>query len=145
MNLTALVEKEFIILETELLSNYILINYKSKGSDNWLQNDSLITQQLSSIKGNVYCIFIEKKNENIMPVYVGQRDSHSIRQRLREHLLTKNIQTGSKLEQVKEVVNQGHKVFINTVFIEPEYLRHALEKMIIERHKDKLIWNKHIK
>jgi len=135
------IEKYFDGFAKKLLdhSRAKLITYQSKV---WLNNEILVMEQLKNIEGNVYCIFIGR--EGIFePVYVGERESNSIKQRLREHLIKKHAKTGSQLKNVQTTIESGYSILINTVLIKPDYLRHSLEKYIISQFKHVLIWNIH--
>jgi hypothetical protein len=95
--------------------------------------------------GNVYAIYTSSFGEQAqwVPVYVGQRKSRSLRERLVQHLITKSEQTGSMLEAVKTSVSDGHRIAISYIKVEPESLRLYVEETIISQRKAVLPWNTH--
>ncbi len=95
--------------------------------------------------GNVYALYTKskKKNSTWVPVYVGQRKSASLRDRITQHLITKNACTGSMLEAVKTAVADGNKVAISHIKVKPESLRLFVEETIIAKRKKTLPWNTH--
>lgn len=143
MDVKKQIEPLLLKLEEELFNKnqMIEIEYEYKNNDDWSKNESLVLQQLQNIKGNVYCIFIQESNKEIQPVYVGKSNSVSINKRLREHLFKKSDSTKSKLEKVQGIIMSGGKIFINIISIKPEYMKNALEMMIINNHKKNLVWN----
>lgn len=144
MDLSNIVDSKFNELEKELLKFQKEIRYPklSEIASEELQHN--IKSQIEKEKGNVYCLFKkDNDSEDIIPVYIGQRESKYLIKRLIEHLAYKSESTASKLTKVLEVINNGGKIFINTVFIEPEYLRHSLEKSIIGKNDSLFKWNNH--
>jgi hypothetical protein len=101
---------------------------------------------LSSLKGsaNVYALFVRRNDsEEWIPVYVGQRKSANLRERLTQHLINKNVQTGSMLEAVKTAVAAGEKIGVSFIKVNPESLRLFVEETIISSRKSELPWNTH--
>ncbi len=94
-------------------------------------------------KGNVYAIFLKTHGRKWNPVYVGQRKSKGLRDRLTQHLIKKNAQTGSKLKEVKEWVTGGGKIGIAYIKVEPGILRLVVEEHIISSCNNNLSWNIH--
>jgi hypothetical protein len=95
--------------------------------------------------GNVYALYTKSKmkNSSWVPVYVGQRKSASLRERITQHLVTKNERTGSTLEAVKTAVADGNKIAISYIKVNPESLRLYVEETIIGKKKKTLPWNTH--
>ncbi len=95
--------------------------------------------------GNVYALYTKKTTESSLwtPAYVGQRKSASLRERITQHLVTKNERTGSKLEDVKKAVSGGNKIAISYIKVNPESLRLYVEETIIAKRKETLPWNTH--
>jgi hypothetical protein len=101
---------------------------------------------LKSLRGraNVYALFVRRSgSERWLPVYVGERKSAGLRERLTQHLINKHHQTGSMLEAVKTAVAAGDEIGISLIKVQPESLRLFVEESIIAAHKDKLPWNTH--
>ena len=76
-------------------------------------------------------------------MYVGQRKSPSLKERIVQHLVKKNERTGSMLEAVKTAVSDGREAAISYVLVEPESLRLFVEEAIIASNKAHLPWNTH--
>ncbi|MCW4152764.1 hypothetical protein OM427_24935 [Halomonas sp. 18H] len=108
---------------------------------------SLNKPVLDGLNGNanVYAIYTSNVGEQDQwaPVYVGQRKSTSLRERLVQHLITKSEHTGSVLEAVKTSVSDGHRIAISYIKVEPESLRLYVEETIISQRKAMLPWNTH--
>jgi hypothetical protein len=101
---------------------------------------------LKSLRGraNVYALYLRRpKSDEWRPVYVGQRKSVEMRQRLTAHLICKNPGTGSMLEAVKTAVASGESVAISLILVRPDSLRLFVEETIIATHKSRLPWNTH--
>lgn len=96
-------------------------------------------------KGNVYALYTKDKNKNApwVPMYVGQRKSASLRERLTQHLIRKDKRTGSMLEAVKTTVANRNRIAISYIKVEPESLRLYVEETIIAKWKGRLRWNTH--
>jgi len=95
-------------------------------------------------RGNVYALYVRGAGEKAwLPVYVGQRKSANLRERISHHLITKNEQTGSMLAAVKTAVAAGDSIGISLIKVEPESLRLFVEEMIIALNKSTLPWNTH--
>lgn len=94
-------------------------------------------------KGNVYAIFLSS-DEEWVAVYVGQRKSEKLRERMMQHLVKKHKKTGGQLANVQCAVAEGKRIGISYVLIEPSSLRHYVEESIIVARGDgELPWNKH--
>ncbi len=96
-------------------------------------------------RANVYVLSVRPSggNQNWSPVYVGQRKSAGLRERITQHLITKNHRTGSMLEAVKTAVAAGQEIGVSFIKVEPESLRLFVEETIIAKHKKELPWNTH--
>ncbi len=95
--------------------------------------------------GNVYSLYTKCQTEGAawFPVYVGQRKSASLRERITQHLVTKDGGTGSMLEAVKTAVAGGNEIAISYIKVNPESLRLYVEETIIAKRKKTLPWNTH--
>lgn len=104
-------------------------------------NDSF----LKSLRGraNVYALYVRRLNEPWLPVYVGQSKNIGLRDRLTQHLISKDHRTGSMLEAVKTAVSMGEEIGVSLIKVEPESLRLYVEETIISMHKKELSWNTH--
>lgn len=95
-------------------------------------------------RANVYAIFVRQNPSNAWNlVYVGQRKSANLRERLTQHLIRKSAQTGSMLEDVKSAVAEGKEIGVSCIKVEPESLRLFVEETIIRSLERKPPWNKH--
>lgn len=98
-------------------------------------------------RANLYCIYIRLPGEDDSwrPVYVGERKSIGLRDRITQHLINKNHRTGSMLEGVKMAVASGQQIGLSFVKVEPESLRLYVEEHIISacKRENKLPWNSH--
>lgn len=95
-------------------------------------------------RGNVYALYVRaSKDEEWLPVYVGQRKSINLRERISHHLISKNEQTGSMLAAVQTAVAAGESIAISFIKIQPESLRLYVEETIIASNKASLPWNTH--
>jgi len=96
-------------------------------------------------RANVYALSVRPsgENQNWRPVYVGERKSAGLRDRITQHLITKDHRTGSMLEAVKTAVAAGQEIGVSFIKVEPESLRLFVEETIIAKHKNELPWNTH--
>lgn len=95
-------------------------------------------------RGNVYAIYVRgPKQREWVPVYVGQRKSASLRERISHHLIKKNEATGSMLAAVQTAVAAGEEIGLSFIKVEPESLRLFVEESIIASNKIQLHWNTH--
>lgn len=96
-------------------------------------------------RANVYALSVRPSGEkqNWSPVYVGERKSAGLRDRITQHLITKDHRTGSMLEAVKTAVAAGQEIGVSFIKVEPESLRLFVEETIIAKHKNELPWNTH--
>lgn len=95
--------------------------------------------------GNVYALFVRAPTEGAqwVPVYVGERKSIGLRDRITQHLIDKNERTGSMLEAIKTAVAAGSSIGLSFIKVQPESLRLYVEEAIIAKHKSMLPWNTH--
>ncbi len=100
---------------------------------------------LSALKNNanVYAILSRERGSKWQRNYVGQRKSEGIRERIIQHLITKDHRTGSVLNKVKEVVSLNNEVGLSFIKVEPDSLRLFVEEVIIANNKQQLRWNIH--
>jgi len=94
---------------------------------------------------NVYAIFLRPHGteEQWQPVYVGERKSVGLRERITQHLIDKDTRTGSKLDEIKRAVATKQDIGLSFIKVEPESLRLYVEEAIIANHKNELEWNTH--
>ena len=93
---------------------------------------------------NVYAIFIRRQGDVEWQIkYVGQRKREWIRERIVQHLITKDRRTGAKLEKVRESVSLNKEIGLTFIKVEPDSLRRYVEETIIKNNKSKLEWNTH--
>jgi hypothetical protein len=133
--LLAGVQHEFAYPETCSLQNWPIAEIKAVNKD-----------FLKSLRGraNVYALYVRRTNsKNWLPVYVGERKSAGLRERLTQHLICKHHQTGSVLEAVKTAIAAGESIGISLIKVQPESLRLFVEETIIAVHKKDLTWNTH--
>jgi len=95
--------------------------------------------------GNVNALFVRAptKGAHWVAVYVGERKSIGLRERITQHLIDKNERTGSMLEAVKTAVASGSSIGISFIKVQPASLRLYVEETIIAKHKSTLPWNTH--
>lgn len=95
-------------------------------------------------QANVYAIHIkETENSNWKVVYIGQRKSKNLRSRIVQHLVKKSSSTGSKLNEIINIVKEGGNIGISFILVKPEPLRMYVEETLIQRHSENLNWNIH--
>jgi len=94
-------------------------------------------------RGNVYALFVRAPGEvaSWTKMYVGERKSSGLRDRITQHLIDKHEKTGSMLEAVKTAVSNGSAIGLSFVKVQPESLRLYVEEAIIAKHKAELPWN----
>jgi len=76
---------------------------------------------------------------------MGQSKSTEARNRLSNHLIKKNKNTGAKLQLIKEHIQKGGKIKVSYILVEPESLRHYIEEELIKKYSVNLDWNSHTK
>jgi hypothetical protein len=123
-----------------------LVNYSKQNISPWNADkiDADNQDLLNSVSGsaNIYAIFTAPKNSKIFTLrYIGKTTKKLARQRVRNHLITKNEKTGAKLWKIISHVQAGGSVKISWVSIEPESLRNYIEEELIHRHKE-ANWNR---
>ena len=118
------------------LANWPVADIQSK-------NEALLSTLRNA--GNVYAIFVADapKNSPWIVHYIGERKSNGLRQRLTEHLIKKNANTGSKLPEIQQSVSDGKRIAASFIKVAPEALRLYVEETIIAKHKNVLPWNTH--
>ena len=103
------------------------------------EENSKLLRQLRH-NGNLYALYTRENSlSNWRLRYVGQSKSKSLRERISQHLISKNEQTGSKLENIKGAIFNGEEVALSYIKIEPESLREFIEEHIIR--KETPDWN----
>lgn len=123
-----------------------LVNYSKKNISPWNadQIDADNQDLLNSVSGsaNIYAIFTAPKNSNNFTLrYIGKTTKKLARQRIRNHLITKNEKTGAKLWKIISHVQAGGSVKLSWVSIETESLRNYVEEELIHQHKE-ANWNR---
>lgn len=108
---------------------------------------ALAIDSFNNERPNIYAIFIKKPTDILWTLkYIGQRESAGIKQRLREHFIKCNSQTGSQLERVNEALSNGYEIGIKLISILPddkgkEHYRLLYESMLIHEFSNELEWN----
>jgi hypothetical protein len=108
-------------------------------------NKSLLSN--ISSKDGVYALYILNGNNNWEIQYVGQTQSKTARQRIRSHIIWRNKNTksgkitGSKFDEVQEIILSGKKLGFSFVEIHPAPLRHYVEETLIKDLHP--LWNLH--
>lgn len=94
-------------------------------------------------QGNVYALFVRERKEQSkwQVMYVGERKADGLRGRVTEHLIKKDQNTGSKLEEIQTAVAGGLEIGLSFIRVEPQSLRLFVEETIIANNKSKLPWN----
>lgn len=135
-----------------LVSEPILFHYpdtlvgKDVDWDNYTNRIKLLNADLLrrlKHNANIYAIHVKEKNSSWQVVYIGQRKSKNIRERMIQHLVKKNKSTGSKLLEVKDIILNGGQIGVSFTKVEPESLRLYVEETMIQQNSQALIWNKH--
>lgn len=122
------------------------VKYSPHNTTPWdaAQIDAENQSLLNSVSGaaNVYAIFTAPKGSDAFTLrYIGKTTRKLARQRIRNHLITKNEKTGAKLWKVISHVQAGGAVKLSWVTVEPESLRNYIEEELISRHKE-ADWNR---
>lgn len=96
-------------------------------------------------RANVYALSVRTtgSDEKWQVVYVGERKSIGLRDRITQHLIIKSDQTGSMLAEVKNAVSEQQDIGVSLIKVFPESLRLFVEEAIIAKHKSDLPWNTH--
>ncbi len=96
-------------------------------------------------RANLYALFVRPSGAcgTWSAVYVGERKSAGLRDRITQHVIDKDRRTGSMLENVKAAVAAGQEVGVSLINVQPESLRLFVEETIIAKHKNELPWNTH--
>ncbi|GAB4073750.1 hypothetical protein GCM10028778_12530 [Barrientosiimonas marina] len=103
------------------------------------KNDDLLSNL--GRNANIYAIHKwSAADKKWIPMYVGERKTGGMRERITQHLIDKNVQTGSKLTEVKKMVRSGESIGVSFVKVEPESLRLYVEEQIISNFEGYL-WN----
>lgn len=134
--------------EALIVDSPIQFNYPDGSSlTNWpvaeiKQLNDLVLKELRGA-GNVYALYTRRAEGAWSVVYVGQRKSEGLRERITQHLINKDTRTGSMLEAVKTAVSDGREMAVSYIHVSPESLRLYVEETIIAKRKDQLSWNTH--
>ncbi|WP_115124738.1 hypothetical protein [Marinirhabdus gelatinilytica] len=105
---------------------------------------SIVTELIKQAesKPNLYGILTKKQFENNWKLqYIGQRKAKYIRDRLRQHLIKKDIRTGAQLERVNQELKNGGDIGIKLFSVKPDELRQFYEQKLM--NKIETLWNKH--
>ncbi|WP_429062241.1 hypothetical protein [Aeromonas veronii] len=136
--------------EKLIIENPIEIKYPDDCSlTNWPVDKikELNKSTLDSLRnsGNVYTLYTKDKNTGSawIPMYVGQRKSEFLRDRMTQHLIKKCDGTASMFNAIKDAVLNKKTIAISYIKVEPESLRLYVEETIIAKRKDTLKWNTH--
>ena len=90
---------------------------------------------LSSVEGNIYALYVDKKIK-----YIGERQSGKITERLNQHLHKCSSSTSSKLNKIENAFKNNQTVAYKTLTVFPEYERYSVETYLIQNIED-LEWN----
>jgi hypothetical protein len=94
---------------------------------------------------NIYAIWSkESKADTWHVMYIGQRTKQFVLERINQHLFKTPKGTNSKIEHVKDLLQNGSQVGVSTILVEPDPLRLSVEVQLIFRNTDKstqLPWN----
>lgn len=103
-------------------------------------------EQLNKIAGEsgVYTIWIQTTTSTD-PHYIGHTAGQTARTRLTNHFFKRDPRTGSQLVNVETAVKNGCTVGFTFVAVEPPLIRLYVESVLIARHHEQCIWNKHSK
>lgn len=93
-------------------------------------------------KSVVYCIWLGTTINDLRPYYIGHVFETISKQRMIAHFSRKNKATGSQLEKIKTAIEDDMVLGATFVQIAPSYMRTSIEEWLIEKHSDKLAWNK---
>lgn len=77
-------------------------------------NDEFLKRLRSA--GNVYALYTRRPNEAGSVAYVGQRKSEGLREKITQHLVSKNSRSDSMLAAVKTDVSDGREMTISLTY-----------------------------
>ena len=117
------------------------------------ESDHLTQWEENEIEGSNHCLFSSLENSgNLYAIwirlnccddwtlkYVGKSEANRLKNRVKQHLVSKPNNTKSKLEKVKEAVRAGKHIGISWILVQPETLNASVESYIISQ-KDPC-WN----
>jgi hypothetical protein len=134
---------EAALLREENLS---LVAYPKESVSPWIaeQLDAANQNILHAVSGaaNIYAIFTAPKDSETFSLrYIGKTTKKLARQRIRNHLIKKNENTGAKLQNIAANIRSGGQVKISWLGVEPESLRNYVEEELIRRHQE-ADWNR---
>ena len=138
-----IIENKFLEAEEILLNlnNVSIINYEDFNHESFDVHNQDFLSTIAR-KPLVYCIWTGKTQDSFEPKYIGHVGNQQSRQRLRNHLTKKHNRTGAQLKNTILALKEKNVVGISYVITDPHYMRKALEDYLIEKHSDKLQWNK---
>ena len=114
-------------------------------SQNATENKSVIEQEVGE-GANIYAIWSRASNSDKWVVmYIGQRSKSKVIERIKQHLFKTPSDTESKIEKIKEHLNNNYEIGISTIFVSPDPLRLSVEDQLIFNNTDNasnLPWNK---
>lgn len=136
------IEKSFQKTKSILLDTNN-INYIKYHNFDHLSFDECNQELLKTISGNdiVYCIWCGKSIKALKTKYIGHSAGKTARQRIRNHLISKNKKTGAQLEKVKTVLSDKGNIGLSFVVVKPAYMRKSLEEWLISNLSTQLEWN----
>ncbi|MFY2825602.1 hypothetical protein [Ruegeria sp. MALMAid1280] len=92
--------------------------------------------------GNVYALWSKDQGTGYWQLrYIGQRKSKGIRERLCQHLFSKDRRTGAQLENVQMCLENNQDVGVSVIQVTPDEVRSAIEELLIKSNKPD--WNVH--
>jgi len=118
-------------------------------SQKYRETDKLNQELLKNIsnKAGVYTLFSRIGEDHWEFLYIGQTQAKTARQRIRSHIVWRNKETesgqftGSKFDEVQEIIMSGKELGFSFIEVQPASLRHYVEEKLIEEINP--LWNKH--
>lgn len=101
---------------------------------------------LENLRGNanLYILLIRAPTQSDWNTrYIGESRRELIRQRLTDHLITKDPRTGSQLKKVRLALSKGFRIGVSLLLVEPEVLRLAAEESVLGVYHAQFPWNSH--
>lgn len=93
-------------------------------------------------KPNIYAFYVKSKDSKVWELkYIGQRNSISFQDRMREHFSKHHEKTGSKLKFVNESIKGKKEIGVKLLSVQPEGLRKYYEEELISHFCETLEWN----
>lgn len=108
------------------------------------QNQAVIAQEVGE-GANIYALWSRTADKDPWTVmYIGQRTSDFVIERIKQHLFKLPSGTQSKLDQVRQLVQAGKQIGISAILVEPDPMRLSVEDQLIFKNTNSetdLPWN----